>query len=432
MQIKTACFVAGLIFCLGSPAGASEKEDEPDYVSDTLSGAWGGLRSEWSERGIDVDIGFKSDMLWNVRGGLRQGGRPINQFDVKLAVDFEKYAGLHGLSGYVNFIYDSGGKINRDYVGSLMGVCNAEVTVSTQRFFHAWIEQAFLNKQWAILVGLYPIDSEFQVLESAGLFLQPTYGATADLALTRGPSIFNQSAFGVRAKWVSDKQPIYAMAAILDGIPGDPDQAQGTHIKFNKGDGTMHIAEIGLTPRPEHDSNSSQKSAESAKRPWSEKYSFGYWGYTSRVDDLIDVDVNGQALRRNSSGWYAQAERTAITWADGELVAFARHSKTDGDSTAIRDVSSIGARMRGVIPGRGDDFLGIAYTRGSISNKWRESQALAAVSTVGAESAIEIAYRIQATPWLVVQPMYQYIQSPGAISTVPDATLLGVKVELAL
>ena len=39
-------------------------------------------------------------------------------------------------------------------------------------------------------------------VDSAGVFLGPQYGTPADLALTRGPSIFNSSALGVRARTI--------------------------------------------------------------------------------------------------------------------------------------------------------------------------------------------------------------------------------------
>jgi porin len=428
MSIKLfACLLSCLVFI----APVHAEDEGPDYSQDTLTGDWGGLRTDWAARGLNVDLGFKSDFLRNVKGGTKRGGRPVNQFDLKIQGDLERLAGLPGASVYFNLIYDGGGKTNRDHVGSLMGVSNTEVPVSTFRVFHAWFEQTFDDKQWALLLGLYPIDSEFQVLESAGLFVLPPYGPTADLSLTRGPSIFNQSAFGVRGKWQSSDQKAYAMVAVLDGIPGDPDHPKGTHIQFNDGDGTMQIAELGFTPRAAGPS-SDQGETEASAPPGLEKYALGFWRYTARVDDLVDLDTAGNPVQRKSNGWYVQAEKTLFNWNDGDLAAFVRYSRTDGDSTAIRDVSTLGTRIRGIIPGRDQDYFGVAYTRSSIGDKWRTAQAATGISTAGSESAVEITYRAQATRWLAIQPVYQYIKSPGAVTDVPNATLIGVKFDLAI
>ncbi len=429
-MLKQCLFVIGCL--IGATCVQAQEDDAPDYAQETLTGDWGGLRSTWSEKGLNLDLGFKSDILRNVHGGIRQGGRPINQFDVKLRGDLEKLVGWENATAYLNFIYDTGGKVNRDYVGSLMGVSNTEVAVSTHRIFHAWVDQSFGNKQWSLLVGLYPIDSEFQVIESAGLFVLPPYGPTADLALTRGPSVFNQSAFGFRGKWQSENQKNYVMMAVLDGIPGDPNKPKGTHIKFNNGDGTMQIIEVGLTPRANGSGNDSPKDSQASENTGLEKYALGYWRYTSKVNDLVDVDAAGNPAQRVSDGWYAQAERTMLSWNTGDLATFARFSATDGNSTAIRHVTSLGARARGLIPGREEDFFGIAFTRSRISEKWKASQAATGSIRGDSESAIEVTYRIQATKWLAIQPLFQQIKSPGALNTVPKANLVGIKVETVL
>lgn len=367
--------------------------------------------------GLDVEFGFKWDMLRNHSGGLARGGRPMTHFDLKLKGDLGELVGWQGSTACVNLIYDGGGKTNRDYVGSLMGVSNIEVPVSTERLFHAWLEQAFADDSWFLLAGLYPIDSEFQVLDTAALFVQPPYGATADLALTRGPSIFNQSAFGLRGKWQSADSGVYLLGAVLDGIPGDLRQPRGTHVRFDKGDGTMQIVEAGY--KPEGNGNF-------------EKYAAGYWRHTAKVDDLIDTDAAGNPEPRRSLGWYALAERTLLQWQDGQLAAFFRYSRTDGNSTPISRSANLGMRVAGLLPGRPDDLLGLAHTRSTIGAKWRASQEMGGTATESHESATELTYRVALNLWLAVQPLLQHIRHPGAVTNMPRASLYGVRLEVAL
>ena len=401
------------------------------YGEDTLSGDWNGLRSDWSKRGIAVDLGYKWDMLRVSRGGLQQGGRPIGHFDIRIAGDLEKLTGWNDATAFVNFIYDGGGKTNRDFLGSLLGTSNIEVPVSTTRFYQAWVEKSYFEGKASLLAGLYPIDTEFQAVESAGLFVQPPYGAAPDIALTRGPSIFNSPALGLRAKWRSKETGFYGMGAVLDGIPGDPDRPKGTHIRFQSGDGTMQIAEAGYR-QPEAPAAPGDDPQETFG-----KYAMGYWRYTAKVDDLVDVDANGTPERRRSQGWYALAERTLLRWGEGSrttgnLAGFVRFGAIDGDSTAFKRFHNVGIRVRGLFPGREEDVIGVAYTRGAIGDKFRLSQATAGIETTTAESATELTYRVQANKWLAVQPLIQRYRNPGAVSGVPSATVVGARVELVL
>jgi len=425
MQKIVLQILAATVIALGSPVLAAE-DAASGYSEDTLTGDWNGLRSDWYRHGLAVDIGYKWDMLRLNSGGLRRGGRPIGQFDFRAKGDMEKLMGWNATTAFVNFIYNGGGKLNRDHLGSLLGVSNLEVPVSTSRFYQAWVEKSLADGNVTLLAGLYPIDTEFEAVESAGLFVQPPYGPAPDIALTRGPSIFNNPAFGLRAKWQSNELGLYGMAAVLDGIPGDPERPEGTHIRFEHGDGTMQIAEFGYRLP----AVAAEPAAETQEAFG--KYALGYWRYTVKVSDLVDLDASGDPEPRRSSGWYALAERTLWRWGAGHLSGFVRVGATDGNSTAIKQFRNIGVRVRGLLPGREDDVFGLAHTRGGIGDKYRASQEAAGITTSAAESATEMTYRAQINKWLAVQPLIGWYRNPGAVSAVPNATVIGARVEVAL
>jgi porin len=382
-----------------------------------------------AKKGVTLDLGYKVDFLRNTKGGIERGGRPMSHVDIKLAADFEKLMNWSGGSGYVNFIQDHGGKVNARQVGSLVGASNIEVASNTNRLLHAWLQQEFADGRGALLMGLYPIDSEFATLDSAGVFVQPPYGATADIALTRGPSIFNTSSFGFRGRWLSAGRSAYIQAAVLDGIPGDPTNPRGTHIKFNKGDGIMSIAEVGLKPGAAK-VDGAKKEDESERI---EKYAAGLWRYSSKVNDQLDLEADGVTpVRRRSAGWYALAEKTLYQAKDGaDLAGFVRVSGTDGDSTQIKQAVNLGIRVKALLPGRSDDVFGLAYTRASLSSKWRSVQTAAGTDTTAFEDAWEATYRIQAGKWLAVQPVIQRINHPGGLTARGAANIVGARVEVA-
>jgi porin len=127
------------------------------------------------------------DALRN-RGAISNGGRHITHLDLKLKMDLEKAAGWEGGNALINVLSDGGWGPNARYVGSQMGVTNVEIGApTTTRLFQAWLQQSLFDDRLALLAGLYPIDSEFFTVDSAGVFFAPQYGTPSDLALTRGP-----------------------------------------------------------------------------------------------------------------------------------------------------------------------------------------------------------------------------------------------------
>ncbi len=399
---------------LAGPLLAAE-DALPNFAEDTLTGDWGGARVGALKKGFGFEGLARIDALRN-RGGISNGSRHITHLDFKLKMDLEKAVGWSGGSAMINILSDGGWGPNARHVGSQMGVTNVEVGApTTTRVFQAWLQQSLFDDRLAILAGLYPIDSEFFTVDSAGVFIGPQYGTPADLALTRGPSIFNNSAFGLRAKWNITKT-VYAMAAVLDGIPNDPARPKVAAIRFAKGDGSFSIGELGWLPE-----------ADNEKFKGHAKAAIGLWGYSAKVADQLNNEL------RYQRGGYVLGERTLARLGGSNerfLSAFARYTWGDGDSTAVKNSLNLGLHAKGPLASRPDDILGFAWTRAGMSRKWRDVQTVPA-DTKASEDALEISWRIAMTPWLAVQPNYQYIRHPGG-AALPNAKLIGVRVDVAL
>ena len=414
--------IATFICCLAVSGFALAGEDgSPDFAADTLSGDWGGARTAAAKRGFLFEGLARIDALRN-RGGIRNGGRHVTHLDLKLKMDLEKAVGWSGGSAMLNVMHDGSWGPNAQLVGGQMGVSNVEVNApTTTRLFQAWLQQSLFDDRLAVLAGLYPIDSEFFTVDSAGVFLGPQYGTPADLALTRGPSIFNNSAFGVRAKW-SVAKTVYAMGAVLDGIPNDPARPRVTAIRFAKGDGSFSIGELGWLPE-----------ADNEKFKGHAKLAIGAWGYSAKVNDQRDTDAAGNPLQRYQRGGYLLGERTLARLGGSDeryLSGFARYTWTDGDSTAVKDSLNLGLHAKGPVASRPDDIVGFAWTRAGMSRKWRDVQAVPG-DTKASESALELTYRYAVTPFFAIQPNYQYIKHPGGAAA-PSAKLIGVRVDLVI
>jgi porin len=70
---------------------------------------------------------------------------------------------------------------------------------------------------------------------------------------------------------------------------------------------------------------------------------------------------------------------------------------------------------------------------GAITNSdtFRRVQAELGSTFEAHETAIELTYRMQATPWLALQPDVQYIVNPGTDPSLDNAWVVGLRFELS-
>lgn len=441
MKFKLALAALITLSAATSSPAWSESEEAPDYAAATLTGDWGGARTAAWQSGWAFDAALKTDSLRS-RGGVRKGTGTVSNLDLRMQADLEKIAGWEGATAYVHVLDNRGPQFNSKYTGSLAGVSNIEVPVPTTRLFHAWVQQNFMDDRFSLLAGLYPIDSEFFVMESASLLINPSFGTPADIALTRGPSIFNNSAFGLRGKWLSADRTFYGMAAVLDGIPNNPDRPKHTSIRLRSQDGAMAIAEFGWMPLERGHTFEPTEPVGGLKTPdivQHEKYGgvsklgLGFWGYSKGADDLVDVDANGNALRHRQHGAYIFGERTLWGFGDArDLGIFARLSTSDGNSMAFDRSWNLGFRLRGPFASRTDDALVFGMTRSRLSSKYRVSQASSSIDSDTYEDLYELTYRAPLTKYFALQPTLQRIVRPGGNADERPATIIGLRIEIAL
>ena len=440
-RMQTAVLLSLALFsCSASQRVAAE--EVPDFAGTTLSGDWGGRRSEAWQSGWAFDGTVTVDALRN-RGGQRNGGGAMTNIDLGVTADLEKLAGWNGATVYVNVLYSGGSRINASYTGSLMGVSSIEVDVPTARLFQAWIQQNFFNDQFSLLAGIYPIDSEFYAMESASVLIHPAFGTPGDLALTYVPSEFNHAAPGLRAKWLSEDRTLYGMAAVVNGVAGDPDYTKSYFFKSSGGQGSFVIGEFGWKPR---EAGITLKPVEPVRTVPTEelydyerfkpegKYAVGLWRYSKPPPGQYAVDADGQPAQGHSQGGYVLAENTLFGLGEKgrDVSAFARYSWSNGLATAIDRTWNVGVRVRGPLASRPDDVLVIGAVYGGLSSGYRSTQAADGSLTAASENVLEITWRAAITRYFAVQPVAQWIRHPGGGADTERATVLGVRMQIVL
>jgi len=405
-----------LLAVLMSPMAVLAADECPDWKKSSLTGAWGGVRSSLCDKGVMVELTHKSDVLSNSSGGVAQGSAWLMNSEVSAGFDLNKLAGMEGASGFIQFHSQHGDLSINDRVGSFAGVSNIETGLKNSQFYQAWLQQNMAEDQLSVLAGLYAIDSEFYVTDTSGLFLQPPYGMSAEMAQTgrNGPPVFPTGALGVRVKYAVGEH--YVQAALTDGVPGDPNNPTGTQVKLAKGDGVLGVVEFGYTPIG--DDGAIAKTA------------IGLWRYTTAATDLSELDANGVSLSRPDQGMYIIAEQTLLAEQDqpGQgLAGFVRFGVVNKDVYQADWSASIGLNYQGPFDGRDDDAVGLALTNSHAGSKYQSLN-----SSDASETVVELTYRAQVQPWIALQPSVQYIRNPNMDPSLKDAVVAGARIEVGL
>ncbi len=416
---------------------ASAADAPPNWQETTLTGDWGGARKRLYDAGVQADLLYTADYLHNTTGGLQRGGAYMGHADLILRFDGQKLVGWEGGSAYLHVISNSGGRFNLNYVGSLMGVDNFEAPVNRTGIFKAWLQQSFLDDKASLRVGLYPIDTEFYVTDSSGVFIHPSFGMAAEVASfgsLAGPSIYATSSWGARLRF--DPDPAwYGMLAITRGISSDRIATAGPNLSWQSGSGSMVIGEIGFSP---------VKAGLIGDRPASEekkddfapisKLALGAWRYTPQFTQLVAVDAAGDPLLATHWGSYFLAEQTVyrVPDANRDLAAFFRYGLTDGKTSTLAYSISVGLSSRGTFANRENDSFGIAATRAHADPQGREQLSIDSGTPLSSsnETAVEITYRAQLVPGVFLQPVVQRIVHPNL--SLPNSTVAAVRLQFAL
>lgn len=384
----------------------------------TLSGDWGGQRTEWAVRGIEIGIEHYGDMLVVIDGGLERGAWYAGLFETGVALDLDTLLGWQRTRVFVLGI-GTFGRDPADGTGSIHAPSNL-ANVPTGKLLEAWLERDFLDGGLALLAGLYAADSEFDVKETAGVFMNGGFGTGLDLSETglNGPCVYPVSCLGVRARYQPGGQS-YFQLAVLDGVAGDPEQPRGTQIRLDSADGLLFLGELGVQRDPD--------------RGRFLRAALGAWHYTTEFETLLQSPGVAARTRRGTQGLYALLEgdlyREPGQFLQG-LSGFLRLGWADEAVNPIGRYAGAGLVYTGLFPGRDDDVLGVGISAAFSGDDFRAAQADEAAPVEAREVVIELAYWIPVLPWLSVQLDAQHVRNPGLDPGLEDATVLGLRYQV--
>jgi len=362
--------------------------------------------SFFKDNGLTLEASYMGEITSNLKGGIKQKTAYLDNTNLKLSADLNEMMNIPQTTIFLNILGNSGSDPST-FIGDAQVSSNIEA-YNTWKIYEAWFESFFLKTNLSLKVGLYDINSEFDVRDCAAVFLNSSHGIGVDFSQAghNGPSIFPTTSLGIRLKYMFDDFTI--QSAILDGIPGKLNDPRGTQISLSKDDGYLLINELSYM----HQENADFQDARIAG---------GFW-YFSGQFNLI----KNQAVSRGTYGAYMFGEKKLSS----DISGFIRVGFADTQVNRFGFFYGAGFSLCGIFSYPGQDQFGISIAYAKNGKPFKENQNRAGVNVTQAETALEFTYSLQVLDWLRIQPDFQYIINPGTSSEIPDANVLSFCFEL--
>jgi len=346
---------------------------------------------------------YTGEVWSNVDGGVEDGGVVyLDNLDVTAEISDLSILG-RPFEAFVYGLYNNGHSISRD-VGDLQAVSNIETGVSAARLYEAWLETP-IGRGGSLRLGLYDVNSEFDMLDSAALFIHSAHGIGTDIGQTgrNGPSIFPVTGLAARFEWDFDGAWL-GRVAVVDGVPGDPDDPGAMDVSIGDGDGALVLAEL-------HWQDGRRRAL------------LGSWGYSTAYPETPE---QGPGDSWSSAGLYARME-SPLGSADSRGTYFLRGGYADSHLGSFSEFLGAGIEWR-------DPFGNIDRDVVGLSVAWGEGRDGPPAAAAGPQREVvfELTYRAQLNEWLAIQPDVQYIVNPGLRPGVDNALTIGLRFEVRL
>lgn len=420
------------------------------------------IKNTLESQGFQLDLVYTADINQCLLSRSSRNLHYLDVIDVMFGFDFKPIFSWKGARFCVDVMGIHGTDPSK-YIGDIQGVSNI-AAYHTWKFSELWFQQNLWNDSFSILAGIYDINSEFDVLETAGIFLNSSFGMGPEFSFSgiNGAPTFPNSDPGLRIK-IKACDRIVMQTAVFDAIPGNPLHPCHTCYQCKTKDGLLFVSEIMLikgekgveyripyTKRMRkrrhrigfnsisnflhsRSKNRRRKFMTDVLKSTYSKYALGVWYNSNCIqEDLVDH----QESSYHSVGWgvYGLAEKMLITDhknPQNNVSGFIRLGIADKKSNRIDGFMGCGLVWSGFSFHHRCDQLGIAAAAAHKSDRYILSVDKDQKYSDW-EVVFEISYRMRINYFLYVQPDFQYIFNPGFNSKRSNVGVGNIRIEFAL
>ena len=391
----------------------------------TMTGDWGGLRTRLIQDGFTFRASYIGEYAYNFSGGKRIGGDYAQQLAFGVDVDMGKVAGLTGGTFHLSFNAREGRNATTDYVGNKIDVSEIYGYGNNFRLAEMSYQQVLFNKLLDIKAGFVVMGDDFGRTGILCDFENDAFCAhPVSLPTNSGWSDYPAGKWGGRVR-LNLPDDIYAEAGVFEVNPTYSSFYNGFKLGLAGASGTLFPLEFSKTVKLGPDAMPGH-------------YKIGGYYDTSHAPDVTNSSIS----YGGRFGGYILADQMVWSFEPGTdrgLIVVANATVSDKRTSTIPTYYTAALVAQGPFSARPHDFIAIGYVRDTVNSKviakenaLLESEGLQNPELELGENIVELAYGLQATPWMTLHPNVQYIGNPGAFSFkhTPNAWVFGIHVGL--
>ena len=335
-------------------------------------------------KAFTFEAAYTGDFLYNMAGGNKQGFAYLGNVDLIVSFDTENANLWKGGTLFAYGLNNHGTSIS-ELVGDIQGVDNIETGAKT-KLYQLWYNQKFGN--WDFTIGQHDLNSEFANTESAGHFINSSFGIQPDISANVPVSIFPLATMGFISRWKANDN-FTLMLGVYAGEPQNKDQSYFLNLDITKSEGAVSIFET-------------QYRFNRKNRPFG-TIKAGMWNHS--------VSSSSHAASTNY-GFYLISD-FKLFYEDNNseqgLSIFSQLGYVPKDVNLVHAYASLGIIYQGLIPNRDNDVIGFAANN-LVFNKDLDYEDK--IVSFKNEGILELFYKVDLGSHLMLQPDLQYVINP--------------------
>jgi len=417
------CFI--LLLLLGTSAqaqiaqlsedNASTPSPSPELLSrhellsrPYLLGDWGGERSALAEKGITFDFFYITDMQANPTGGIQQSYAGWERIRGSVHIDFDKMIQWQGLSFHATGLWQSGANLGAK-IGTLANPSDL-VSQHTTRLDSFWVQQLLFHNKLRIRAGQLAGLDFYGNQEYGGNWLIEPLGYAFGNLFSSIYESFNPAGTPGAEILVAPTSHFYVKSAVMAGNR-NPYQQDPTGTNFAIRNSANFLFEAGYL----------------TGKTYPGEYKFGGIYNGGKFANPAGIESSGNYL---IYGMASQALCRPDAGSNRGLDATVGFDYSPGNVSRENVQITAGVRINAPFERRPKDRIGIGFVYSKISDPYRNFEASLGGPLLGSEKAFELNYSLQVTPYLLVQPAFQYYANVGGNPALSNAPVFGFRTKV--
>jgi porin len=367
-----------------------------------LFGDWGGERSRLLERGVNFDLQYISDSLWNIKSVQKERLASWNRVRGTVDIDFGALVHQQGLYFHATALWQGGGILG-NYLGTLTSPSGMS-SGNTFRLDSWWMEKRWLNERLTARVGQFAGQDFYGTQHDGGSFIFEPMGYALGNLFTNYESYDPPSTPAMEVRVVPINH-LY-VKSMVEAEDRDPYAHNPTGFVPQFRGVPVSISEIGFTPGKKASSVRAFDNVESRKG-YSGLYQFGAsynpgkfttpTSTTPRSGNYLLYWMASQALWRVDPQSGKGLDATfAYDWSPAAV------NRNNRELTA-------GLRFNEPIPLHIHNTVSLGFVQNNLSSLFLQPEA----PSWKAERAVECNVLLDVAPMLLLQPVVQYYANVG-------------------